>query len=72
MTWWSRARRRPGKPHWPVKPCVTLDPFYGAGTVGVVAQDMHLDCIGIEMSEEYAALARKRTEQGVLPFGGAA
>jgi DNA modification methylase len=50
-------------------PCVTMDPFYGSGTVGLVAQDMHLDCIGIELSEDYAKLARKRTEQGTLPFG---
>ena len=63
-TGWSPACSHDAKPI----PCVVMDPFYGAGTVGVVAQDMHLDCIGIELSDDYAALARKRTEQATLPF----
>jgi site-specific DNA-methyltransferase (adenine-specific) len=51
--------------HEPV-PCTVMDPFFGSGTVGEVAQNMSLDCIGIELSEEYIRLAKKRLEQGVL------
>jgi site-specific DNA-methyltransferase (adenine-specific) len=39
---------------------VVLDPFFGAGTVGTVAQENGRDWIGIEINPEYAALARQR------------
>ena len=41
-------------------PCAVLDPFFGAGTVGLVAQRLHRDCIGIELSEDYCRMAAKR------------
>jgi hypothetical protein len=43
-------------------PCTVLDPFAGSGTVGVVCKQMGLDFIGIELNEEYCAMARKRIE----------
>jgi DNA modification methylase len=39
-----------------------LDPFMGAGTVGVVAEELGLDWIGIEINPGFAALAQKRIE----------
>jgi DNA modification methylase len=52
-----------------VTPCVlagsrpgdlVLDPFAGAGTVGVVADRLGRSFVGVELSPEYAAMARKR------------
>jgi DNA modification methylase len=52
-----------------VTPCIlagcpasgtVLDPFFGAGTTGLVADRLGRDCIGIELNSEYAELARKR------------
>jgi DNA modification methylase len=37
-----------------------LDPFFGAGTTGLVADRLGRSCIGIELNERYAALARDR------------
>jgi site-specific DNA-methyltransferase (adenine-specific)/site-specific DNA-methyltransferase (cytosine-N4-specific) len=37
-----------------------LDPFFGSGTTGVVCNEMDRDCVGIELSEEYANIARRR------------
>ena len=37
-----------------------LDPFFGAGTVGVVAEEQQLNWIGIELKQEYADLATER------------
>jgi site-specific DNA-methyltransferase (adenine-specific)/site-specific DNA-methyltransferase (cytosine-N4-specific) len=42
------------------KGSVILDPFFGAGTVGVVALEMGRRCVGIELKPEYAEIARKR------------
>ena len=39
-----------------------LDPFFGAGTTGVVADRLQRDCIGIELNPEYAAIAKRRIE----------
>lgn len=46
----------------PAKPGVVLDPFFGSGTVGVVAEKVNRDFIGIELSPDYADLARRRLE----------
>lgn len=46
----------------PTKPGVVLDPFFGSGTVGVVAEHLHRDWVGIELNPEYAELARTRVE----------
>lgn len=39
---------------------VVLDPFFGSGTVGVAAEMLDRHWIGIELSEKYIELARKR------------
>lgn len=39
---------------------VVLDPFFGAGTVGLVAKKHGRKWIGIELNPEYAAMAEKR------------
>lgn len=60
-----------------VHPCIAagcppggtvLDPFFGTGTVGVVAAKLGRDCIGIELNPKYAEMARARIveEAGVL------
>lgn len=52
-----------------VKPCifagcpqdgVILDPFFGSGTVGVVAIETGRKCMGIELKENYTAIAKRR------------
>jgi hypothetical protein len=52
-----------------VEPCIlagcppnglVLDPFAGAGTVGLVAQRLGRDAVLIELNQEYAAMAEKR------------
>jgi len=37
-----------------------LDPFFGAGTVGIVAEELSLNWIGIELKKEYADIATER------------
>lgn len=37
-----------------------LDPFLGSGTVGVVAEELGRNWIGIELNEEYAQIAKDR------------
>ena len=37
-----------------------LDPFFGAGTTGLVADRLGRDCIGIELNPAYAEMARRR------------
>lgn len=44
----------------PTRPGVVLDPFFGTGTVGVVAERFGRDWIGIELSPAYAELAAQR------------
>ncbi len=39
---------------------VVLDPFLGSGTVGVVAQNLNRQFIGIELSREYVEIAERR------------
>lgn len=64
-----------------VRPCVlagshpgdvVLDPFYGAGTVGIVARELGRYCLGIELKDEYIQIANKRTSfiQPTLILGG--
>ena len=45
-----------------------LDPFGGAGTTGLVADRMGLDCTLIELNPDYAEIARKRiaSDAGLL------
>jgi DNA modification methylase len=53
-----------------VRPCilsgsrpddVVLDPFYGVGTVGIIAKELARRCVGIELKKEYINIAAKRT-----------
>lgn len=53
-----------------VRPCLLggsrtndliLDPFYGAGTVGIVAKELGRRCVGIELKRDYIEIARRRT-----------
>lgn len=39
-----------------------LDPFFGAGTTGLVADRLGRDCIGIELNPAYADMARRRIQ----------
>ena len=48
--------------HAAVIPATVLDPFGGAGTVGLVADRLQRDAILIEISPEYADMARERIE----------
>jgi hypothetical protein len=41
-------------------PAVVLDPFFGAGTVGVVAKQLGRHFIGIELKQEYCDMAERR------------
>jgi len=59
-SWFERARKRPGLDTWPVIPAVVLDPFLGTGTTIVTARRMGRAGIGLELSEEYARVARAR------------
>lgn len=52
-----------------IKPCIlagcpengiVLDPFFGSGTVGVVAKKLNRNYIGIDINEDYCKLAEKR------------
>ena len=43
-------------------PATVLDPFGGSGTVGLVADRMQRDAILIELSSDYAEMARARIE----------
>ncbi|MDR2573959.1 MAG: site-specific DNA-methyltransferase, partial [Desulfovibrio sp.] len=44
---------------------LVLDPFLGGGTTAVAALETGRRCIGIELSEGYAAIARERCERSV-------
>lgn len=60
-----------------VEPCIlagcrvggtVLDPFFGAGTTGLVAAALGRNCVGIELSPSYAEMAERRihAEGGLL------
>lgn len=42
---------------------IVLDPFFGAGTVGVVAEKLNLQWVGIELNPKYEVIARKRLDK---------
>ena len=53
----------------PIQPCIlcstrpgdyVLDPFFGSGTAGVVAQDLNRKYVGIELHPEYVEMAAQR------------
>jgi DNA modification methylase len=41
-------------------PAVVIDPFFGAGTTGLVAKKLGRRFIGIELNEDYIGMAQKR------------
>jgi hypothetical protein len=60
-----------------IEPCIlagcpvggtVLDPFFGAGTTGLVADRLGRDCIGIELNPAYAAMAKRRIEDDAPLF----
>jgi DNA modification methylase len=62
-----------------VEPCIlagcpeggtVLDPFAGAGTVGLVASRLQRSFVGIEINPEYAEMARRRIHDDAPLFGG--
>jgi site-specific DNA-methyltransferase (adenine-specific) len=44
----------------PTRPGVALDPFFGTGTVGLVAREQGRDWLGIELNPAYVRLAERR------------
>ena len=42
---------------------IILDPFFGSGTTGYMAQKLGSRWIGIELNEEYIKIAKKRLAQ---------
>ena len=44
---------------------LVLDPFCGSGTTGVVANRYGRDFIGIDFSEEYLQISKKRLEMEI-------
>ena len=55
-----------------IEPCIlagsrpgdtVLDPFFGSGTTGEVAQNLGRQWIGCELNREYEPLQKRRTEQ---------
>jgi DNA modification methylase len=44
----------------PARRGLVLDPFFGVGTVGLVAQELGRDWLGIELSPAYVRLAEQR------------
>ena len=64
-----------------VEPCIlagapaggtVLDPFFGAGTTGLVADRLQRDCIGVELNPEYAEIARARITKDAGMFAAVA
>jgi len=51
------------------RPGAVLDPFMGAGTVAIVAEQHGRDWIGIELNPEYARLAEQRIKEARLARG---
>ena len=45
---------------------IILDPFLGTGTTGLVAKQMNLDFIGIEIDKDYFNFAKNRIESTLL------
>jgi DNA modification methylase len=55
-----------------IRPCIlagsrsddiVFDPFYGAGTTGIVARELNRKCIGIELKPEFIEIAKRRTSK---------
>lgn len=60
-----------------VRPCILagspeggllLDPFFGSGTVGLVAMETNRRCLGIELKAEFVAIAETRLRNATPPL----
>lgn len=60
-----------------IKPCIlagcpvggtVLDPFFGAGTTGLVADRLERNCIGLELNPEYVEIALRRLREDAGMF----
>jgi hypothetical protein len=67
---WDGPTTKATSQHQPVCTCdalhqpgIVLDPFFGSGTVGVVARQCKRDWLGIELNPDYIKLARKRIDE---------
>jgi len=49
-----------------IKPCVVLDPFFGAGTTGVVSKKLGRSWVGIDLNPEYCEIARTRINEVLI------
>jgi DNA modification methylase len=61
-----------------IRPCIlagcpeggtVLDPFFGAGTTGLVAHELGRNCIGIELNPDYVLIAAERIGWDVCGMG---
>jgi DNA modification methylase len=66
---WGPATDRQAGPVGPAcrfpaapRPGVVLDPFFGTGTVGLVARELGRDWLGIELNREYVEIAKQRLD----------
>lgn len=57
---------------WTEKGDVILDPFFGSGTTGIVATELHREFIGIEINPEYVEIAKRRMKEIQPMFKGLA
>ena len=64
--WWSKLH--PVYDALPSAPSTVMDIFNGSGTSGVVALQLGRNYIGIDLSEPYIEMARKRIEQETDPL----
>ena len=55
---------------WSNEGDIVLDPFNGSGTTTKMARELGRRYIGIDINEEYCAIARKRLSQQLLSFMG--
>lgn len=58
-----------------IRPCIlagssrngiVLDPFFGSGTTGIVAEEEGRNCIGIEINPEYVEIAKRRISNLII------
>ena len=68
-TWdrWVRTLAVPPEHQWPTIPATVFDPFFGAGTTGLVAESLGRNWLGIELNGAYARQAEDRIAQARNP-----
>jgi DNA modification methylase len=47
---------------------IILDPFMGSGTTGVACKELNRSFVGMEISEEYYGIAKRRIDQATTLF----